>query len=918
MPVARTTSDPRKKALNLNSNPTITGRPSCMSDISSYVETLRQAELPSLYLSGQPTLYLDSAGSPPVPRSLLQEQCKEMEKNLFGNPHSANPSARLAANRIEEVRKRVCKEIFGVNRFPEPNRDRRNGNGKQRADQDEEEDLGWEIIFTSGATASLKLAAECFNFSSGSKQRANGSDAVSEEDSPDSSTSFKPSSCSLPPQSQQSASSSSSVSGESGSYIHTIEAHTSLVALREVVTSSTPSKRHMAASSCFAMSEEEILKHVEDSSSAKDMGPNLIALPLQCNATGFRSRRFLDKLMDSRKKGSLSRFHILLDASSYLSSASNFDLSSCQYSGAPEMIAFSFPKIFGLPTGLGGLLVKRSLHCKGLLDRKSYFGGGTLDAQVLEEVNGGLEVWKQPSEELSKRMEDGSPNTQSIIAISSALSVFDRLFGDWKLRKSYVKELTRRLFCKMSMIKHGNGERVVLVYSRSQDARNWTQDLDEQSEEDDQGPILMFNLVGTSTQVIPPSTTSRLATLSNIHLRSGRHCNAGVIQSHLEVTSDRIKSLWETGVGCNGEGEEESETEGPTSSLRVSLSCWNTTDDVDRFIAFIERFFVLPDLKGFLTNSKTTTKSQDQETNLVALIIYPIKSASGQRIPEHRSWELTSRGLKFDREWCLVSLESEGGKVKVLSQKKHPKMALIHPSLDLEKNILSISLNLDDRTKETWRENEWSWKIEVGMTEGQEIEDQWIQKARVCEDKVSPVLIERRDLREFFSRFLGVACTLARMPSSTSRFSKLPIAQDEQPVPISLSNESPFLLLTQESIRSVKDWIEEDREEKGESPKIQEHATEKEELENVGSRFRGNLIIGSQNEESRHLVQSAPPQKSSHLPLPEDSFTRFAIGPNLFGVLAPCRRCEMVALDPKSGEKKPETVSLELEMQSTR
>lgn len=63
------------------------------------------------------------------------------------------------------------------------------------------------------------------------------------------------------------------------------------------------------------------------------------------------------------------KWFVLLDAASYVST-SPLDLSAHQ----ADFIPISFYKIFGLPTGLGALLVNKRV---APLLRKGYFGGGT-------------------------------------------------------------------------------------------------------------------------------------------------------------------------------------------------------------------------------------------------------------------------------------------------------------------------------------------------------------------------------------------------------------------------------------------------------------------------------------------------------------------------------------------------------------
>ncbi|MFO7846911.1 MAG: MOSC domain-containing protein, partial [Balneolaceae bacterium] len=55
--------------------------------------------------------------------------------------------------------------------------------------------------------------------------------------------------------------------------------------------------------------------------------------------------------------------------------------------------------------------------------------------------------------------------------------------------------------------------------------------------------------------------------------------------------------------------------------------------------------------------------------HLQDIFTYPIKSLGGIRLEEAT---LEERGLKYDRRWMLVDKKG-----KFLSQRKHPKMALL-------------------------------------------------------------------------------------------------------------------------------------------------------------------------------------------------------------------------------------------------
>lgn len=67
---------------------------------------------------------------------------------------------------------------------------------------------------------------------------------------------------------------------------------------------------------------------------------------------------------------------MVLDASSYVST-NQLDLDT--YS--PDFVAVSFYKMFGYPTGLGALLVRNSTGVSAL-NRKRYFGGGTVEVVI--------------------------------------------------------------------------------------------------------------------------------------------------------------------------------------------------------------------------------------------------------------------------------------------------------------------------------------------------------------------------------------------------------------------------------------------------------------------------------------------------------------------------------------------------------
>lgn len=191
----------------------------------------------------------------------------------------------------------------------------------------------YTVIFTAGSTAALRLVAEAFPWVSRTPEN-------------------------------------------SGSHFcYLTDNHTSVVGMRKVAS---------------AMNVTSIPVKPEDMWSLEERGartceadcqlPHLFCYPAQSNFSGTRYPLSWIEEVKSGQRSPVSvpgRWFVLLDAASYVST-SPLDLSAHQ----PDFVPISFYKIFGLPTGLGALLVSK--HVAPLL-RKGYFGGGTAAAYLAGE-----------------------------------------------------------------------------------------------------------------------------------------------------------------------------------------------------------------------------------------------------------------------------------------------------------------------------------------------------------------------------------------------------------------------------------------------------------------------------------------------------------------------------------------------------
>lgn len=204
----------------------------------------------------------------------------------------------------------------------------------------------YSLIFTSGATAAIKLLLENFNWDA--KENENDFFDASSEIS----------------------------EVEKGAYIYTQSNHTSIIGGREIAAlNNVPffclsyDESFSTLSNCIP---HKINRHVSNS---------IFAYPAQCNFSGRKypldwiwkvQNGALDTYGLGRKRN--SKWFCLLDAATYCST-NDLNLAVLK----PDFVCISFYKIFGYPTGLGALLVRNSSSF--VLDKK-YFGGGTVEISL--------------------------------------------------------------------------------------------------------------------------------------------------------------------------------------------------------------------------------------------------------------------------------------------------------------------------------------------------------------------------------------------------------------------------------------------------------------------------------------------------------------------------------------------------------
>ena len=158
---------------------------------------------------------------------------------------------------------------------------------------------------------------------------------------------------------------------------------------------------------------------------------------------------------------------------------------------------------------------------------------------------------------------------------------------------------------------------------------------------------------------------------------------------------------------------------------------------------------------------------------LSALHCYPIKSCAGHALTQA---ELMPRGIRYDREWMVVSDEGV-----FLSQRSHPALALVLPAPG--ENTLALSApGMPDLTIATPDEGD-----PIGVT--------------VWDDRCEGV-DQGETAAQWFEAYLRTPCRLVRMRSSFTRI----VDQTYAPRPtdqVGFADGFPILLLSEASLEDL-------------------------------------------------------------------------------------------------------------------
>ncbi len=333
---------------------------------------------------------------------------RNLTSHLYGNPHSGNPSSQLSADTIEAVREQVLQHF-------------------------NTDSSHYDVIFTSGCTAALKLLAESFPWSrvevcsrKGRSKSNTDSDMTTHESGCNEEIGYRnhntqqvardnqrahqagltglssegegvlPAEMHVPRTQVTYLLDTSAITGggdvsaenlsHDGSSVlcYLEDNHTSVVGMRELARQHGArivcTNTHNMQSRTMKLCTGAAMSRDGSSSPTSHLPYHLFTYPAQSNFSGQKYTLSWCKDLPSGQvyipglEHLVGSWLVALDAASYVCT-SHLDLTA----NPAHFVALSFYKMFGCPTGLGALLVRSD--CAHLLC-KAYYGGGTVQATI--------------------------------------------------------------------------------------------------------------------------------------------------------------------------------------------------------------------------------------------------------------------------------------------------------------------------------------------------------------------------------------------------------------------------------------------------------------------------------------------------------------------------------------------------------
>lgn len=279
----------------------------------------------------------------------------------------------------------------------------------------------------------------------------------------------------------------------------------------------------------------------------------LFAFPAQSNYSGVRHP--LEWIPAARARG----WDVLLDAAAFLPTA-RLDLARWR----PDLVVMSWYKVFGYPTGIGSLVVRREV-----LERmtRPWFAGGTIGIASVALVRHTL----APDE---AGYEDGTTDYLGIPAVSIGLRFVEGI--GIEAIGARVRRLTDELLRRMGALRHRDGSPLVRLYGPATT--------------ESRGGTIPFNLLRPDGRVVDFRRVEATAAALGISLRTGCFCNPGASETARGITPEDMARVFALGRQPSLEAIRQVIPDKALGAVRVSPGPVTSQQDLDRFVELLEGF----------------------------------------------------------------------------------------------------------------------------------------------------------------------------------------------------------------------------------------------------------------------------------------------------------------------------------------
>ncbi len=337
---------------------------------------------------------------------------------------------------------------------------------------------------------------------------------------------------------------------QDGIFLLTVDNHNSVNGIREYCKHKRSLFEYIRIyGDDLCLDEQHLVQQLNRYSNQKN---KLFAFPAQSNVSG--NKHDLGWIENAQNLG----WDVLLDAAAFVPT-SELDLSRYQ----PNYVTLSFYKMFGYPTGLGCLFIRKDSFEKL---QKPWFAGGTVTLVAIHYADHFLAKDHE-------RYENGTVNFLDIPAVEKGLEFMEEI--GMKRIERRIHSLTKYTVDRLNQLVHSNKHALIKIYG--------CQDLDRR------GGTILISVLDINGDSYPFEIIESLAIPENISFRTGCFCNPGIDEINNDIGEEELQQYftsrnqgdYEDMISFIGKGR---------GAIRISVGIPTTKSDIDLLIEFLSKF----------------------------------------------------------------------------------------------------------------------------------------------------------------------------------------------------------------------------------------------------------------------------------------------------------------------------------------